>query len=180
MSTLSQLGMMLFILFVGLWKLSFIHLLIHAFFKSILFLGAGSLISQLFGSQESRFYGGLVGGYSSFLYFLVRVFCLCGFPFFLGFYSKDSIIFGSSIDSGFLLYCVFFLSCLFTVFYRYRLVVQGYFSFIKGYVLGAFSDDYYFSFPVFFLFFKGWLLGGGSCWLFFLWSFVFFFLFLTY
>jgi len=58
MSTLSQLGIMVYILSLGLWSLSFLHIIIHAFFKSILFLSSGSLISHNGGGQDSRFYGG--------------------------------------------------------------------------------------------------------------------------
>jgi len=57
MSTLSQLGIIIFILSVGAWVLSFLHIIIHAFFKSMLFLRTGSLIGQIAGMQDSRFYG---------------------------------------------------------------------------------------------------------------------------
>jgi len=84
-STLRQLGMIMFILSVGAWMLSFLHIIIHAFFKSILFLRTGSLMGQISGTQDSRFYGRSLKNYGSFLYFVVRSLCLCGFPFFFRF-----------------------------------------------------------------------------------------------
>jgi len=85
MSTLRQLGMMLFVVSIGCWSLSFIHMAIHAFFKSILFLGTGSLMGQVGGMQDSRFYGGNSVSYFSCVYFFSSCFCLSGFPFLLGF-----------------------------------------------------------------------------------------------
>jgi len=82
MSTLRQLGMMLFVVSIGCWSLSFIHMAIHAFFKSILFLGTGSLMGQVGGMQDSRFYGGNSVSYFSCVYFFSSCFCLSGFPFF--------------------------------------------------------------------------------------------------
>jgi len=92
MSTLRQLGIILFILSVGSWLLSFLHIVIHAFFKSTLFLSSGILISQNRGGQDSRFYGGFFVDGGSFSYFFVRCLSLAGFPFVIGFYSKDLII----------------------------------------------------------------------------------------
>jgi len=69
MSTLSQLGMILFILSVGVWMYSYIHIIIHAFFKSILFLRMGSLITQIGRSQDSRLYGRRGVSYFSFIFF---------------------------------------------------------------------------------------------------------------
>ena len=121
-STLSQLGMMLFVLSIGIWVLSYLHMLIHAFFKSILFLRAGSLISHNFGGQDSRFYGGYFFGGVGYVYFLIRCLSLSGFPFVIGFYSKDTIISSLSLGRGFVFLCCFFFGCFLTVCYRVRLV----------------------------------------------------------
>jgi len=56
-STLSQLGVMLYRLSLGFWKLCFVHMRMHALFKSLLFLRCGSLMSGLGGGQDSRFFG---------------------------------------------------------------------------------------------------------------------------
>jgi NADH-ubiquinone oxidoreductase chain 5 len=176
-STLSQLGMMVFVLSIGLWVLSFIHIIIHAFFKSILFLRTGSIISQVRGLQDSRFYGGVHFSFGSFVYFVVRCFCLSGFPFFVGFYSKDFIISSSSSFSGTLYYYVFIIGCLFTVFYRIRLVYEGFINTFSRFSFMRLNEASYFFIPVIFLFFNCWLLGGMFYWVFlvdltffFLWS----------
>ena len=124
MSTLSQLGIIIFILSVGGMNFYlFLHIIIHAFFKSMLFLRTGSLIGQITGTQDSRFYGSTLRNYGSFLFFIVRSLCLSGFPFFLGFYSKDFIISSSSFGEGFMFYIVFLVGCIFTVMYRTRLIL---------------------------------------------------------
>lgn len=153
-STLSQLGMMMFVLSLGLWILSYIHIIIHAFFKSILFLGTGSIISQVRGLQDSRFYGGMNFSFGSFVYFVVRCFCLAGFPFFIGFYSKDFIISSSSFFRGVFFYYFFVLGCLFTVAYSFRLVCEGFVFTFGGFTLLSFKESLYFFIPVISIFFN--------------------------
>jgi NADH-ubiquinone oxidoreductase chain 5 len=92
-STCSQLGYMIFICGLSEYSLSVFHLINHAFFKALLFLGAGSVIHSMVGEQDLRKFGSLVKlipfTYSMlFLGFLA----LCGFPFLSGFYSKDLIL----------------------------------------------------------------------------------------
>jgi len=175
-STLSQLGLILFIVCIGSWTLSFIHIVIHAFFKSILFLGTGSLMSQLRGGQDSRFFGGGRFSFAGFVYFVVRCLCLAGFPFFIGFYSKDLIILGSSFFGGSLLFFLFLVGCIFTVCYRLRLIYLSYFSLVKGPAYLFMVEDWIFFFPVRMLFFIGWVLG-GVFYYFFSGGFLFFFFF---
>jgi len=122
MSTLRQLGFMVFTICLGLWKLSFLHMSLHSFFKSMLFLSTGFLIFRYGGFQDFRVCLG--GGFAGwcFVFFVSRSLCLCGFPFLLGFYSKDTIL--SSVPSvgGWFLSFVFLASCLVTVLYRVRVV----------------------------------------------------------
>jgi len=155
MSTLSQLGMMLFILSVGVWALSFLHIVIHAFFKRMLFLSTGSLIRHLGGGQDSRFYGSRVFSWRASLFFLVSCVCLSGFPFYIGFYSKDFIILGRSLGRGLFFYFSFLGGCLLTVFYSFRLFRLGYSSFFKGYRHLFYAETLNFLFPTSLLFFKG-------------------------
>jgi len=110
--------------------------------------------------QEARFYGGRVFCYSSFLFFVVSCFCLGGFPFFVGFYSKDFIIRGSGILGGLLYFVLFIVGCLFTVLYRIRLVLSSFVLFYRFLPVFYFGERFYFSFSVALLFFKGWILGG--------------------
>lgn len=121
-STLSQLGFMIFSISLGCWYLALFHVIFHAFFKRCLFLSTGSLIHEMFGFQDSRFFGSLRFSYFSKLFFISRCFRLIGFPFFLGFYSKDSILrFFYDLNIR-IIGIIFFFGCCFTVAYRIRLI----------------------------------------------------------
>ncbi len=93
LSTLSQLGVMFIILGMGQPILAFFHLVIHALFKSTLFMCAGFLIHNTRGRQDGRF-GGFFSLRSPVLgvVFGCTNLALCGFPFMAGFYSKDSVL----------------------------------------------------------------------------------------
>nr|AVN67921.1 NADH dehydrogenase subunit 5 [Arenivaga sp. B097] len=93
LSTLSQLGLMMSILAVGLSFLSYFHMLTHALFKALLFMCAGSIIHNMKNCQDIRFMGSLsfqMPLTSSCL--MVANLALCGMPFLAGFYSKDLIL----------------------------------------------------------------------------------------
>jgi len=92
-STCSQLGYMVFICGLSEYNLSLFHMVNHAFFKALLFLGAGSIIHAMSGEQDIRKFGKLIK-FIPFTYsmMLVGCFALCGFPFLSGFYSKDLIL----------------------------------------------------------------------------------------
>jgi len=92
-STLSQLGYMTVALGVSAYSVAVFHLLTHAFFKALLFLGAGSVIMGMHHNQDIRWMGG-VRKYMPITWItsLIGSLALIGTPFFSGFYSKDSII----------------------------------------------------------------------------------------
>jgi NADH-quinone oxidoreductase subunit L len=92
-STLSQLGYMTMALGAGAYSAGIFHLMTHAFFKAVLFLGAGSVIIAMHHEQDMRKMGGL-RKYMPITYFTVLIGALAnaGFPPFAGFFSKDSII----------------------------------------------------------------------------------------
>nr|ARH54748.1 NADH dehydrogenase subunit 5 [Trigonopterus sp. 3 AH-2016] len=123
LSTLSQLGMMMFIYFMGEIHLAFFHLLMHAFFKALLFMCAGVIIHSLSGDQDIRNMGGLINTFP----LVCSCFCtsnmaLCGLPFLSGFYSKDLIAEVMSMDvSGMVHYIIFYFSVGLTVSYSMRL-----------------------------------------------------------
>nr|YP_009827453.1 NADH dehydrogenase subunit 5 [Paulhutchinsonia pilosicollis]QIV24530.1 NADH dehydrogenase subunit 5 [Paulhutchinsonia pilosicollis] len=123
LSTLSQLGLMLSILSLGDYYLAFFHLLIHALFKALLFMCAGSIIHNLGNCQDIRFMGGLINQMPlTCSFFNICNFSLCGVPFFSGFYSKDLIV--EVMSMGILnvyIYLVFYLSIGLTVCYSFRL-----------------------------------------------------------
>nr|UOU85117.1 NADH dehydrogenase subunit 5 [Ephemerella notata] len=124
LSTLSQLGLMMSVLAMGLYKLAYFHLLAHALFKALLFMCAGAVIHNMKDSQDIRNMGSLV---SQMPYTVgcmsVANLALCGMPFLAGFYSKDLIleVVGMSLVS-FLVFCLYFVSTGLTVCYSARLV----------------------------------------------------------
>ncbi|MGA1984022.1 MAG: NADH-quinone oxidoreductase subunit L [Acidobacteriaceae bacterium] len=93
-STVSQLGYMMMGLGVGGPAVGIFHLITHAFFKALLFLGAGSVIHGCSGEQDIRRMGGLSKSMRvTFLTYMAGMLALCGFPFFFsGFWSKDAIL----------------------------------------------------------------------------------------
>nr|ARI43895.1 NADH dehydrogenase subunit 5 [Harmonia axyridis] len=124
LSTLSQLGLMVTILSLGLYELAFFHLLIHALFKALLFMCAGNFIHLMGECQDIRFMGGLV--YKTpmtVMYFNVSNLSLCGIPFFSGFYSKDLIMEVYSMTSlNIVIYLIMLISLTLTVSYTVRLL----------------------------------------------------------
>lgn len=124
-STLSQLGYMTVALGVSAYSAAVFHLMTHAFFKALLFLGAGSVIMGMHHDQDMRNMGGL-WRYMPVTWFtsLVGSLALIGFPFLSGFYSKDSIIeavHGSHLaGSGYALFCVM-AGVFVTAFYSFRM-----------------------------------------------------------
>nr|URH16548.1 NADH dehydrogenase subunit 5 [Leptomyxotermes doriae] len=138
LSTLSQLGLMIMTISVGLPGLAFFHLLTHALFKALLFMCAGGVIHSMGDSQDIRFMGGL----SVYMPFtssslMVSNFALCGMPFLAGFYSKDFILemFSMSYVNMFGFLLLFFSTGL-TVCYSFRLfyfVLCGDFNFVPSY-----------------------------------------------
>jgi NADH-quinone oxidoreductase subunit L len=92
-STLSQLGYMTVALGVSAYSGAVFHLMTHAFFKALLFLGAGSVIIAMHHEQDMRYMGGLRKYMPvTWITMWIGSLALCGVPFFAGFYSKDAII----------------------------------------------------------------------------------------
>jgi len=92
-STVSQLGYMMIGLGVGGVSVGMFHLITHAFFKALLFLGAGSVIHGCSGQQDIRLMGGLRKSMRiTFATYTAGMLALCGFPLFSGFFSKDEIL----------------------------------------------------------------------------------------
>nr|YP_009485650.1 NADH dehydrogenase subunit 5 [Velinus nodipes]AVZ00785.1 NADH dehydrogenase subunit 5 [Velinus nodipes] len=124
LSTLSQLGLMMSILFIGYPILAFFHLLTHAFFKALLFLCAGLMIHCMSDSQDIRHMGVMINH----LPFTCSCFCisnfsLCGLPFMSGFYSKDMILeMMSTSYFNLFIFTIFFISVGLTVSYSMRLI----------------------------------------------------------
>nr|YP_010936696.1 NADH dehydrogenase subunit 5 [Apanteles gelechiidivoris]WKW91666.1 NADH dehydrogenase subunit 5 [Apanteles gelechiidivoris]WLN31484.1 NADH dehydrogenase subunit 5 [Apanteles gelechiidivoris] len=124
LSTLSQLGLMLFILSFSLPVISFFHLIMHAMFKSLLFLCSGIIIHNYFNNQDIRFIS-MNNFYLPYinLIFLMASLTLSGLPFMTGFYSKDLIIEIFNMKSNnLILYFILYFSMGLTVSYSSRLM----------------------------------------------------------
>ncbi len=124
-STLSQLGYMTVALGVSAYSAAVFHLMTHAFFKALLFLGAGSVIIGMHHDQDMRNMGGLAKYMPiTWITSLVGSLALIGFPFLSGFYSKDSIIeavhFSHLPGASYAYFCVI-LGVFVTAFYSFRM-----------------------------------------------------------
>lgn len=125
LSTLRQLGIIIFAIAMGMYELAFFHLVIHALFKALLFLCAGTAIHRIGGSQDIRVYGGISKNFPIIGVCLNYAnLSLCGVPFLAGFYSKDLIIeiAAQRLVNQFIL-ATMFVSVGLTVIYRLRLTV---------------------------------------------------------
>nr|YP_009407039.1 NADH dehydrogenase subunit 5 [Typhlatya garciai]ASA39588.1 NADH dehydrogenase subunit 5 [Typhlatya garciai] len=124
LSTLSQLGVMMYILSMGYYKLAFFHLLTHALFKALLFMCAGSVIHSVGGTQDIRAMGGLIYVMPlSVTSMNLANLALCGTPFLAGFYSKDLILevaFSSLLNEA--CFWLLVLATGLTVCYTFRLI----------------------------------------------------------
>ncbi len=125
-STISQIGYMMLGVGAGALTASTFHLLTHAFFKALLFLGAGCVITALHHQQDIFSMGGLKKQLPAVYWpFLAGVLCLAGFPGSGGFFSKDDIL-GAVFDQGGTLYGTLFavglLTALLTAFYTFRML----------------------------------------------------------
>ncbi|HZC36729.1 MAG TPA: proton-conducting transporter membrane subunit, partial [Chthoniobacterales bacterium] len=125
-STLSQLGLMVSALGLGVPEAALLHLFTHAFFKALLFLGAGSVIISLHHEQNIWHMGGLQRNMPvTFWTFLVGALALAGCPPFAGFWSKDGIV-ASAFDHNLLAALVIEVTSFFTAYYMARLFVVAF------------------------------------------------------
>lgn len=121
-STVSQLGYMFLALGAGAFSAGIFHVMTHAFFKALLFLGAGSVIHSMHEQQDIRQYGGLKK-YMPLTYgtFLVAAVAISGIPPLSGFFSKDEILWYSFTNLGFVFWLIGLLTAIMTAFYMFRL-----------------------------------------------------------
>ncbi len=131
-STVSQLGYMFLALGVGAFAAGVFHVFTHAFFKALLFLGAGSVIHAMGGQQEMQHMGGLHKKIKvTFGTMLVGTLAIAGIPGFAGFFSKDAILWETwSREGGAYRYLwyIAFLTALMTSFYMFRLIYLTFFG----------------------------------------------------
>lgn len=131
-STVSQLGYMFLGLGVGAYTGSFFHVLTHAFFKALLFLGAGSVIHAMSGEQDMRKMGGLKGKIKiTFITMLFGTVAIAGIPPFSGFFSKDEILAAAFAHST-TFYVVGVITAMLTSFYMFRMMYLTFWGKFRG------------------------------------------------
>jgi len=157
-STMSQLGMMVIAVGLSSYNIALFHLVNHAFYKGLLFLGAGAVIHAVADNQDFRKYGGLVS-YLPLTYsvMLIASLSLVAFPFMTGFYSKDFIIesaFGKYYISSITVYCIATIGAMFTTLYSVKVLYLTFLSNPNGPVVNykqahaAHDGDIYMSLPL--------------------------------
>lgn len=120
-STVSQLGLMFLALGLGAYTSGMFHMMTHAFFKALLFLGAGSVIHGMSGEQDIRQMGGLRKYLPiTFVTFLIGTIAISGLPPFAGFFSKDEIL-ANAFAGNKIVWAVALIASLLTAFYMFRL-----------------------------------------------------------
>ncbi|HET9925738.1 MAG TPA: NADH-quinone oxidoreductase subunit L, partial [Methylomirabilota bacterium] len=128
-STISQLGYMFVGVGVGAYAAGIFHLVTHAFFKALLFLGAGSVIHGLSGEQDLRKMGGLAPRMmTTTVTFLIGAFGLAGIPPLAGFFSKDEILASAFHEHHYVLWALLVVGVFMTAFYTFRLVFLAFFG----------------------------------------------------
>nr|QYB20506.1 NADH dehydrogenase subunit 5 [Luehdorfia chinensis] len=168
LSTLSQLGLMMSILSMGLFDLAFFHLLTHAMFKALLFMCSGVIIHMMNDIQDIRFMGGIN------LYIPLTSLCmnisnlaLCGIPYLAGFYSKDLILEMVSMSNlNMMIFFLYYFSTGLTMFYTIRLLM---YLMINDYnlltIYNLYDEDYIMLKSMFMLLLMSLITGSFLMWL---------------
>ncbi len=128
-STISQIGYMFIGCGVGAYSAGIFHLYTHAFFKSLLFLAAGSVMHALSGELDMRKMGGLRKHLPlTYPTFLVGAIAIAGVPFLSGFFSKDAILTHAFAQGQYFLWALGLMGAVLTAFYMFRLVFLTFFG----------------------------------------------------
>jgi NADH-quinone oxidoreductase subunit L len=131
-STVSQLGYMFLALGTGAYVAAVFHVMTHAFFKALLFLGAGSVIHAMSGQQDIRFMGGLKSKLNiTYITFLIGCLAIAGIAPLSGFFSKDAILL-SAFEHNKILYVIGLLTAGLTAFYMFRLLFLTFHGSFRG------------------------------------------------
>jgi NADH-ubiquinone oxidoreductase chain 5 len=123
---MSQLGMMVIAIGLSLYNIALFHLINHAFYKGLLFLGAGAVIHSVVDNQDFRKYGGLVSFLPlSYSVILIASLSLIAFPFMTGFFSKDFLLesaYGNYTFSSISVYVIAVIAAIFTTLYSVKTI----------------------------------------------------------
>src|SRR5882762_3948471 len=123
---MSQLGMMVIAVGLSSYNIALFHLVNHAFYKGLLFLGAGAVIHAVADNQDFRKYGGLISFLPlTYSIMLIASLSLIAIPFMTGFYSKDFILesaYGQYYLSGIIVYFIATIGAMFTTLYSTKVL----------------------------------------------------------
>jgi len=157
-STMSQLGMMVIAVGLSSYNIALFHLVNHAFYKALLFLGAGAVIHAVADNQDFRKYGGLIS-YLPLTYsvMLIASLSLVAIPFMTGFYSKDLILesaYGQYYLSSIIVYFIATIGAMFTTLYSVKVLYLTFLCNPNGPLVnykqphGAHDGDIFMSMPL--------------------------------
>jgi NADH-ubiquinone oxidoreductase chain 5 len=154
-STMSQLGMMVIAIGLSSYNLALFHLVNHAFYKALLFLGAGAVIHAVADNQDFRRYGGLISFLPlTYSVILIASLSLVAFPFMTGFYSKDFILesaFGQYQFSSIAVYVIATIGAVFTTLYSVKVLYLTFLTNPNGPITSykhAHESDIFISLPL--------------------------------
>jgi len=154
-STMSQLGMMVIAIGLSSYNLALFHLVNHAFYKGLLFLGAGAVIHAVADNQDFRKYGGLRAFLPlTYSVMLIASLSLVAFPFMTGFYSKDFILesaYGQFYFSSIVVYFISTIGAMFTTLYSVKVLYLTFLSNPNGPLINykhAHEGDIFMSMPL--------------------------------
>jgi NADH-ubiquinone oxidoreductase chain 5 len=154
-STMSQLGMMVIAIGLSSYNIALFHLVNHAFYKALLFLGAGSVIHAVADNQDFRRYGGLRPFLPlTYSVMLIASLSLVAFPFMTGFYSKDFILesaYGQYYFSGTVVYIIATIGAMFTTLYSVKVLYLTFLTNPNGPLINykqAHEGDIFMSLPL--------------------------------
>jgi NADH-ubiquinone oxidoreductase chain 5 len=152
---MSQLGMMVIAIGLSSYNLAIFHLINHAFYKGLLFLGAGAVIHAVVDNQDLRKYGGLISFLPlSYSVILIASLSLVALPFMAGYYSKDFILesaYGQYHFSSLDVYLIAVIGAIFTTLYSVKVIFLTFLSNPNGsinYYKNAHEGDIFISLPL--------------------------------
>jgi NADH-ubiquinone oxidoreductase chain 5 len=154
-STMSQLGMMVIAVGLSSYNIALFHLINHAFYKGLLFLGAGAVIHAVADNQDFRKYGGLISFLPlTYSVILIASLSLVAFPFMTGYYSKDFILesaYGQFFFSSISVYIIAVIGAIFTTLYSVKVLYLTFLANPNGpsnYYKHAHEGDIFLSLPL--------------------------------
>jgi NADH-ubiquinone oxidoreductase chain 5 len=154
-STMSQLGMMVIAIGLSSYNIALFHLINHAFYKGLLFLGAGAVIHAVSDNQDFRRYGGLIKFLPlTYCVMLIASLSLVAFPFMTGFYSKDLILessYGQFFFSSIVIYYIAIIAAMFTTLYSVKVLYLTFLTNPNGPIINykfAHEGDVFMSLPL--------------------------------